>query len=267
MDFYPHPIKFSNVSQSKELSYDENLATNPHKWKQLQEFARAYYANPKWDYKVDPPKYQQMIEVAIKSQNILGIKILWEAVYYHDCDSPWYERALEIATKHGNLETFLYVLYGYNNFYAIDGTNPINYAELCKLARKNFDARVLLFMRGLETCLYLNPKGDKMLEPMCKSALEPEKKSTPEEIEEMRDFYQAMLTQLYADFKPNDTDGLEKSKASFDELAQKLINDKTEYQPDPDELEYWNRIRNFYEIVDEYVSRHNLKPLNKIEAN
>jgi hypothetical protein len=64
--------------------------------------------------------YYTMIEMAIKSNNLVGLEILWEGIYHHDRACPDFLDDLYTATKYGNLKTLQHVFYAYNNYSIID---------------------------------------------------------------------------------------------------------------------------------------------------
>jgi hypothetical protein len=209
MNFYPHEINFDDVEADKQLVYDEKIASNPNEWKALIKFTRTFYnTDTNWDEGY--ANYTKMINAAIKSNNIVGVTILWDAIYHHDIDSPFFERDLITATQYGTFEMFLHVLYGYGNFNTIVGTEQQNYNMLCITSQKNPDKRVYNFLKLLEKdCLVINEDNQQALESMCESMIE--------------------------------------------------------CIPSDDEALYFERIRVFYNIIDDVVNENNFVPLSNVE--
>jgi hypothetical protein len=61
-----------------------------------------------------------MIECAILANNLLGLEILWQGIYYHDRDNPDYDENLLVALS-AKLETMKHVLYAKLHYAQLDG--------------------------------------------------------------------------------------------------------------------------------------------------
>lgn len=144
-------FSFENVKPFDTHLVDYDWAKSPKDLDNLMRFARSMYVCDRetWDYE----EYIKMMAETIKYNNIEGLSLLWEAIYYHDRDSPNYEHWLEEASKYGNLKMFQYCLYGYGNYIGINGTMPVTYSSLVQNAMQNKDKNVLTYLKRLEPCV------------------------------------------------------------------------------------------------------------------
>lgn len=78
-----------------------------------------------------------MIEdLAIKTNNLSILEMLWQSVYYNDRDNPPYFRCLLKAARYSNIKTFLHCLYAYENYAVLD-MDEISYQELVNASKDN----------------------------------------------------------------------------------------------------------------------------------
>lgn len=109
-------IKFHDYKPLDELKYDFNLYKDNINF--LIQFVRAHYKQDykEWNgeqFKQSYEQYQGMITEAIKNNNLDSLEVLWQGIYFHDCDNPDYETDVYTAVEYGNIKTFQHVLYGY----------------------------------------------------------------------------------------------------------------------------------------------------------
>lgn len=83
--------------------------------------------------------YKDAIFHAIKNNDINALEYLWQGVYYNDRDNPDYTDELYIAARHGNLTTWLHVLYAHQHYRVLEDNIPIDFEKLQKKASKNPD--------------------------------------------------------------------------------------------------------------------------------
>ena len=110
-------IKF-DAKPFDSFTFDHTLASDPEKHGGLIRFVCTYYNQnyAGWkleDYNKSWDNYQMMIGVAIKSNNILGLEILWKGIYYHDRSNPDFVTDVYTAVECADLRTVLHVLHGY----------------------------------------------------------------------------------------------------------------------------------------------------------
>jgi len=91
--------------------------------------------------------YQSMIDLSIKNNNLIGLEILWQGIYFHDRDNPDYLNDVYVASEYGNLKTFQHVLYAYLNYATLNWSDPIDLNKLRLLATDN--APVLKFINHI----------------------------------------------------------------------------------------------------------------------
>jgi len=97
--------------------------------------------------------YQNLITVAIKSNNIVGLEVLWKGIYHHDRSNPDFVTDVYTAVEFANLEMLLHVLYGYMNYMDLNPKDDLDYAKLKKLAANNPQAHVLGFIYDIGVCV------------------------------------------------------------------------------------------------------------------
>ena len=153
MQHFKQKVEFHGVESSGLLQYDLLIAALPDKAEDLKKFVVTHY---KLYDTIDPPDtnfylihqlYQSMINMSIKNNNIIGLEILWQGIYFHDRDNPDYLNDVYIASQYGNLKTFQHVLYGYLNYCTLDGPDEIDINKLRLLATDNVD--VLKFINHI----------------------------------------------------------------------------------------------------------------------
>ena len=149
-------VDFHKVEPFTEYIVDINLARDLTKRDELARFIRTHY---KCDYSEFDSndfikfnkEYQMMIDEAIKSNNLQGVKLLWNGIYFHDRDNPYYEHDVEVAAEFGNLKTFQYILYGYMNNNTLNPKDSLSYTKLIELATRNLNCDVLRFINSLKS--------------------------------------------------------------------------------------------------------------------
>jgi len=141
-------INFDEVELINEVVFDETYASDPTKIEELKKFAKAFYKQNCQIFHETYPQFLNMRLVAIKSNNLLALEVLWQVVTY-----PSYENSLEDATEFGNLKTFQHCLHTFMNYAVNDGHDDIPYEELKVLASKNSDPNVLQYLVSLEPCM------------------------------------------------------------------------------------------------------------------
>lgn len=154
-------LDFHKVEPFTEYVVDINLAKDCNKNNDLARFVRTHY---KFDYsdfnskqfEIFNQEYQTMISEAIKSNNLNGVEILWEGIYFHDRDNPYYEHDVEVAAEFGNYKTFQHILYAYMNNMTLNPKDSLNYSKLLELSAKNIDSNVLRFIESLKSYVYNN---------------------------------------------------------------------------------------------------------------
>ena len=128
---------FSHIQPMEHFSYDHSLATDPTKIIELQSFIRAFYDRDHVSGDNGVEEYQKMIESAIGANNLAGLEVLWQGVYYHDRDNPDYASDLYYASSKGSLQTFQHVLYAYLNYRILNDPEDIRFDLLSGMAKDN----------------------------------------------------------------------------------------------------------------------------------
>ena len=85
----------------EQFSYDHTLASDPTKVAELQRFMCSFYDQDHIMEDDGPEKYQKMVESAIEANNLAGLEVLWQGVYYYDRDNPDYASALFLCICKG----------------------------------------------------------------------------------------------------------------------------------------------------------------------
>lgn len=147
MQHFVDQIDFSDVEPLDQLIYDPELAYDPTNVEQLKRLTRTHYA-PSYQ------QYQNMINLAIKANNLPGLEVLWQAMYHYDNDSPDYEHNVYVAAEFGQLKTFQHVLYAYLNYHYQDDDpddlDPLSFSKLKSLATLNPDEAILHYINLLQ---------------------------------------------------------------------------------------------------------------------
>lgn len=151
-------INFHNFEPFTELVYDPNLATNPNKADDLARFICSHYSQDwsKWSFEqmTDSSKlYQNMINEAIKSNNLIGLETLWQGIYFHDRDNPDYEFDVYTAVEFSNLIMLQHIFYGYMNYMSLNPVENLEYYKLKELAAKNPYPEIFKFIQALTCCV------------------------------------------------------------------------------------------------------------------
>lgn len=144
---YPK-IEFKKFDSFPELVFDTTYASDPSKCDDLIRFVVTFY---KQNYSGDDliesaEKYQNLVNVAIKSGNIKAIEILWNGIYYHDRNNPNFDLDLYTAIHYSNLETVRHVLYAYRNYAVIESFEPFDLQKMKGLAIDNPNMDVYEFI-------------------------------------------------------------------------------------------------------------------------
>lgn len=131
-------VNFSQYKPFKILDYGVNLNDQD----QLCRFIKTYYNQNTDNWKLEDfmdyhDKYQNVINNAIKTNNLTALEILWKGIYYHDRDNPNYENDVYVSAEYGNLETFQHILYAYLNYNTLDELEPLLHYKLQALSLKN----------------------------------------------------------------------------------------------------------------------------------
>lgn len=137
---------FENTSVQTPLIYDIGLASDSKRVSELIGFVRAHYKQDSMNYNLEDLNnmwvlYQTMIDTAIKFNNLDGLMVLWNGIYYHDRDNPDYLNDVYVAAQFGNLKTFQHVLHGYMNYLTNNGVDPVDYIILKHLCKMNKDTK------------------------------------------------------------------------------------------------------------------------------
>lgn len=149
---------FNEFEPQSKVFYDEELASNPEKFSGLIYLVRSYYHQDRSNWKLDEVQtsrrlYQNLIDVAIKSNNLPGLEILWQGIYFHDQANPDFERDVYTAVEFSDLKTVHHVLYGYMNYMVLDFNEDLDYIKLVQLAEKNPNWNVLRLINHLSICV------------------------------------------------------------------------------------------------------------------
>jgi hypothetical protein len=145
-------INFHDYQPFNGLTYNHSLASDPQESFNLIRFVKTHYK-----YNVyHTETYQSMINTAIKSNNLVGLEILWMGMYCHDKSDPNYEHDVYTATEFGHLKTVQHVLYAYMNYYTSCKIKNLNYDRLQILAFRNKDYNVSRFIKILYPCTVNN---------------------------------------------------------------------------------------------------------------
>jgi len=150
-------IKF-NVVPFDTLIYDVTFAMDPLKWNDLIRLVCTYYNQDYKDWKVEQYDeswrlYQNLITIAIKSNNILGLEVLWKGIYRHDRSNPDFVTDVYTAVEYANLEMLLHVLYGYMNYMDLNGKKGLKYTKLKELAANNTNNVIVDFINDIGICV------------------------------------------------------------------------------------------------------------------
>ena len=146
MEHIDEKVEFDDVEIASDMCFDPELASDPDKCYELKQFVKHHYSVRTDDFIEYWRKYQSMISSAIKSNNLKGLNILWDGIYYHDRDNTHFEYYVYTAAEFGNLATFQHVLYGYWFYAQLDYPEELNYEQLIELASKNLDNKVLSYI-------------------------------------------------------------------------------------------------------------------------
>jgi hypothetical protein len=152
---YPK-INFSKFEPYPELVYDTLLAADVAK---VDELARLVVTHYKTHVDNDAimdgyEKYQNLINVAIKSDNLKGLETLWKGIYYHDRDNPDFLLDLYTALEYANLETVKHVHYAYQNYNTLNMNAPIDLDKAKEIAGKNPNSHVLEYAHIITNSLH-----------------------------------------------------------------------------------------------------------------
>ena len=148
----PIKVNFKNYEPFEQLNYDLNLIHNTN---DLCRFVKTHYNQDyaTWEtenFDQSYKQYQSMINYAIQSNCLEAVEILWQGIYFHDCDHPDYNHDVYIAAESSNIETLQHILYAYMNYMTFE-IEPIEYKKLKTLALNN--KPVLDFVIELESCV------------------------------------------------------------------------------------------------------------------
>lgn len=90
--------------------------------------------------------YLEMMELAIKTNNITALVGLWDGIYHHDRANPPLDAHVRLAVEFANLETVENCLYAYHNYHSMNGFDDLNKESLLELAYKNPNHGVVEFI-------------------------------------------------------------------------------------------------------------------------
>lgn len=120
MQQYTKQFDFSKVSINK----NENMVFQKE-WMNVEKNLMEYIC---WIWKHVDPKlnHEQLIDkhctlrdeiedLAIRTNNLMALEMVWQSVYFHDRASPVYWYPLIESSKYSNFNTFLHCLYVYMN--------------------------------------------------------------------------------------------------------------------------------------------------------
>lgn len=190
---------FSNVQPMEQFSYDHTLASDPTKVAELQRFMCSFYDQDHIMEDDGPEKYQKMVESAIEANNLAGLEVLWQGVYYYDRDNPDYASVLFFASAKGSLQTFQHVLYAYLNYNILNDPEDVRFDLLIGMAHDNPPVHAYLERLYAEVKDFPESKGGSLLPRYEKYLLETcdEEPPTPEEETYMANtqkFYSVAIT-------------------------------------------------------------------------
>lgn len=151
-------VNFHKVDPFPELIYDHTLATLGSQVHDLARFVKTYYKQDwsdfnEYDFYKSWKSYQEMINMAIKSENLIGLETLWQGIYFHDRNNPDYETDAYTAAEFGSLQMFQHVLYGYMNYATLNASEDLELDKLKKLATSNPNSDVLVLIDALACCV------------------------------------------------------------------------------------------------------------------
>jgi hypothetical protein len=156
-------FNFHEYPENAKLVYDADLSSNSSRKEELILFVRAYYRQNMdgWtfeDFQQSNEKYNDMINVAIKSGNVDGLEILWQGIYFHDRANPDFESNVYCAVEFGNLKILQQVLYGYMNYNTLNPIDYLDYNKMVELSKKNPCLRVFEFIKEMSDFVNLDNK-------------------------------------------------------------------------------------------------------------
>ena len=134
---------FRQAKLLDEVDYDKAAVGEKYTPEDLAQIVKTSYTKGGGLY---DKKYKQLIDEAIKENNVHAVSILWKGVYYYDRDNPHYEDDVWTAAKHGNLNTFKFVLYGFQNHATL---NPIRSIRVSQLVDETSDPEVKEYLQSL----------------------------------------------------------------------------------------------------------------------
>lgn len=149
MQQYTKQFDFSNV----KINNNENM-TFQTEWMNDEQKMMEYIC---WIWKHVDPKLnrEQLIhkhcnlrdeieDLAIQTNNLMVLEMLWQSVYFHDRATPVYWYPLIESSKYSNFDTFIHCLYVYMN----GGSEPDDVAYSRLLSSKNQE--IVNFVKKLE---------------------------------------------------------------------------------------------------------------------
>lgn len=195
MQHFNQKINFANYAPFEILVYNISFACLPEKQEDLKRFVVTHYSKADSVTKsmcMSFIMYQLMIDSAIKSNNIVGLEILWQGIYYHDRDYPSFEHDVYLAAEHSDLKTFQHVLYGYMNYCTLNPLQPLNVQRLKSLAHDG-EAKLMWNNGKIEQFIDHIAKSYSHIEPMPIDPTEIDEDDS-NMIEKVKEFYHKINT-------------------------------------------------------------------------
>ena len=146
-------VDFQNIEPFEKINYDPQLVIEGRQ-EGLKRFVKTHYCQDydnNRDFDLSYTFYQDMINSAIKNNNLMALEILWQGIYWHDRDHPDFIASAYTAAEFGTLTMFQHCLYGFMNYATFD-LFEINVDKLCQRAERNPNKEVLKFVQLIAPC-------------------------------------------------------------------------------------------------------------------
>ena len=108
--------------------------------------------------------YCIMMDLAVKTNNLHSLNILWSGIYYYDIANPPLDNHVKLATEFSNLETLKVCFYAFHNYHALDGFDTLEKQDLLTRASNNPHPEILAYINTLPdlipTCTFTESESE-----------------------------------------------------------------------------------------------------------